>query len=243
MYSLAVLRPVVENHPVIRHTFLNAFQNGELSVEMLRGWLVQQYYFSISLPSCFASLYGRIDDGYWEMKRALVDLLHVEAWGSNSGGCHSRHFVDLAEFLGTGIPLLKCGGPATYTRVYLDARLQTCQHPRPVVEGLAAIGLANEVVNLFIFSAYRQGIRRMQELQLLWSSCPTGYFDAHLGDEETDFEVFDRLFGLLATTPDDMTRAETAVQWLLDQRCRYLDALYADLQSDVKSDHRRSLKA
>lgn len=227
MQTLFNMKVVVESHPVVNHQFLEAFRKGKLTKEQVHKWFVQQFFFSRSLPSCFAALYARVDNRFWKEKRALVDLLDVEAWGSTNATCHSGYFVELGAFLGVDLSAVTEEQMRPYTANYLAFRLDLCLNPsRSLGQGLAAIALANEVVNLSIFQAYREGINKIPGLE----TCPTGYFDAHLRDEQHDFEVFAQLYELMAKTLEDRRAAQRAVIRLLNKRKFFFDYLYQDLR-------------
>jgi len=225
------LGATVSSHPVINHEFLQRFEAGKFDIGQLQFWATQQFFFSISLPSAFAALYARVPNEFWKQKRHLVDLLKVEAWGSNETGCHSKHFIGLCQHLEIAVVKLTDRDCRPYTREYIDFRLELCLDPfRHLGEGLAAIAWGNELLNLHIFDAYRKGIGRIPGMQ----SCPTGYFDAHLQDEEHDAAVFQTLFRLTVKTDAEFQLAQRALIDLLDARVKFLDALLADLDEQSK---------
>ena len=147
--SLLELGSLVDTHPVVSHCFLAAFSGGSLTKAQIRFWAVQQFFFSISLPSAFAALYARIPDRFWKEKRLLVDLLKVETWGSKDTACHSRHFMEFCSFLEINLDKLSEADAQPYTQRYLAARLEVCLNQnRHLGQGLAAIGLGNEALQL-----------------------------------------------------------------------------------------------
>lgn len=223
---IAALKSLLRQHPVISHEFLNAFRHGHLSKAHVKFWTVQQFFFSISLPSAFAALYARIPDHLWKKKRELVELLKVEAWGSKESGGHSGHFREFAEFLGIDLDQIQSSDARPYTRRYIEARLRMCLSPHGHLGGgLAAIGLGNEALNLYIFEAYREGIHKIPGLE----RCPTGYLDAHLRDEGDDSRVFLNLYEELVDTETEHEAARRSLLELLDMRVTFLDELSADL--------------
>lgn len=224
--KLDQIKSIPATHPVIHHPFLEAFREGRLSADQVRFWVEQQFYFSISLPSAFAAVYARIPDQFWLEKRALVDLIKVEAWGSEDSH-HSNHFKALCSCLKIDLPQLTQRVPKPYTAEYLNYRLQLCVDPeKSLTDGLASIAIGNELLNLFFFKAYRQGIHKVPGLE----HCPTGYFDVHLADEQKDFVVFSQLFEVVAQNQDSVVSAEQALHKLLDRRMQFFDALYQDVQ-------------
>lgn len=225
--KLNQIKSIPAKHPVIHHPFLEAFREGKLSVAQVKAWVEQQFYFSISLPSVFAALYARIPNQFWAEKRALVDLIKVEAWGSEDSH-HSQHFKELCNFLKIDLQQLTKQAPKPYTKDYLDYRLQLCLDPqRSLSDGLASIAIGNELLNLFLFKAYRQGIQKISGLE----HCPTGYFEVHLADEHKDYMVFSQLFELISQAEMDLVSAKLALEQLLDQRVKFFDALYQDISA------------
>jgi pyrroloquinoline quinone (PQQ) biosynthesis protein C len=227
-YRLDLLRPILDSHRIRSHEFLVRFRDGQWSRQQGKTWVEQQFYFSISLPSAFAALYARIPDRFWHEKRAIVELLDVEAWGNPGLRCHSHHFRELAEFFGTDVAALSIRQPKQYTADYLKLRLDLCLNTdRPIAEGLAALALGNEILNLHLYSCYREGIHKIAGCE----QCPTGYFDAHLSDEEEDAKVFARLFDAVVVTEQEYSAAQKALLEILDARLNYMDSLVADLNS------------
>lgn len=225
-FDLNSLRGLVDAHLVVRHSFLRRFRAGRWSRPQVRFWAEQQFYFSISLPSAFAAIYARVPDRCWKEKRELVKLLSAEAWGSDGLRCHSHYFVELCQFLEVDIQQLTKRTPRPYTDAYLQLRLAICLEPhRPIAQGLAAIAIGNEILNLYIYRAYRDGIHKIPGCE----DCPTGYFDAHLNDEEADAEVFRRLFDATVSTDAEFRAAGAGLLELLDARVTFFDALTCDL--------------
>lgn len=224
--SLEALKPIVDNHEIVKHPFLKAFAEGRLSREQVVFWFTQQFYFSISLPKCFAALFARFPERYWQHTVKLSDLLHTEAWGSNVHDAHSVYFQEVAKHLNIDLERLTNQAPEKFTKKYIEQRLAVCiDSTIHVSQGLAAIALGNEHLNLHIFRSYRAGIHRVTGL----ADCPTGYFDAHLRDEAADFAVFQELFDLI-TAPEFTQQAEVTLKKLLDQRIEFFDALQLHVQ-------------
>lgn len=232
LFDLNALRPLLQAHPVTNHPFLIHFRESRWTRAQVRFWAEQQFYFSISLPSAFAAIYARLPDRCWKEKRDLVKLLSVEAWGLDDLRCHSHYFLELCRFLDIDIVQLTQQPPRHYTESYLRLRLAVCLEPdRSVSQGLAAIAIGNEILNLHLYRAYRDGIHKIPGCQ----ECPTGYFDAHLNDEEADAEVFAQLFARVVSSEDDFVAARAGLLELLDARVIFLDALCHDLRSVAKS--------
>lgn len=224
MGALDSLQDIVERHPVVSHPILKLFREGTLTRDQVKSWFEQQLYFSISLPDCFASLFARTPIQHWKVKRPLVDLLQVEAWGTNDVTAHSNYFKELATFLEIDIETLTKKAPKPYTKVYISERSRICLQ-EPIEIGLAAIALGNERLNLCIYDTYRAGIHKIRGLEL----CPTGYFDAHVRDEHNDFLVFNSLYDALVQTDAQITQVAQGLQHILDERNIFFDMLYIDL--------------
>jgi pyrroloquinoline-quinone synthase len=227
--DLDAMRGLVDDHPVVRHRFLERFRQGGWSKSQVRRWAGQQFYFSLSLPSAFAALHARIPDRLWQRKRRLVHLLALETFGSEEPDAHSHHFVELCAFLEIDVAELARRDPQPYTAAYVQLRLEIClDQARPIHVGLAAIAFGNEFLNVHIYRAYRGGIHLIPGCE----RAPIGYFDAHLKDEESDARVFTDLLAELVTGPEDLRAARAGVLELLDARVKFFEALYQDLASD-----------
>ncbi len=221
---LQKLQRLLLGHAVIQHPYLQKFRAGEWNKKQIRVWFEQQMHFSVALPACFAALYARIPDRYWVEKRKLVDLLNVEAWGASDPECHSHYFKEFADFLGMDIDQVSKAEPKEYTKDYVHLRFDLCLH-KPIVQGLAGIAFGNEMLNLFIFQVYREGIHKISGLE----QCPSEYFEVHLRDEASDFQVFAKLLETLVAHEADWEEAEKGLKELLDARVVFFDRLCEDL--------------
>lgn len=225
-YTLDQIRGVVPEHRVLQHPFLLAFKEGKLNRSQVAHWLGQQYYFLTSLPNAFAVLYGRIPDSEWDIKRKILAIIDIESWGSEKQAAHSNTFRDVADYLGVDVEHLKRSEPRPYTREYLEFRFHTClDHRRSLGEGLAAIALGNEVLNLYIYQAYKEGLEKMPDMV----GVPMQYFDVHLHDEESDFRVFADVFASVVQSHEEMEKAKNTLNELLDRRVIFFDGLANDI--------------
>lgn len=220
------MKSIVYNHDVATHQFLETFRRGKLTQEQFKLWLSEQFHFSISLPSAFGAIYARLPNRFWKEKRPLVELMNVEAWGSEEEGAHSGYFKELCEFVSLDIDELTQQYPKEYTREYLDLRLDMCLNPQwSVGVGLTCIGVGNEELNRILFQAYYEGINHIPGLE----HCPTGYLKAHVDDEEADSLIFAKLYGLVVKTDAERQQAERGLIQLLDGRNLFFDNLSQDL--------------
>ncbi len=225
---LVELRSVVDEHEVVRHPFLQDFSKGQLTKDQVVKWFEQQFHFSTSLPKCFAALYARIEGSQWKTTGKLADLIQTEAWGSSAHDAHSIYFKEVAKYLGIDLETLSSEAPREFSSTYIRKRLAVCLDSRfDVTTGLAAIALGNEYLNLHIFRAYREGIHKIVGLE----DCPTGYFDAHLRDEEDDFSIFQDLYEA-NSSHENRSQAKEKLIELLDSRVSFFDDLLAYLNID-----------
>jgi len=234
MNKLEAFKQTVSSHPVLKHSFLTRFERGQFNKTQVKVWFEQQFYLSTSLSSAFAALFARLPNNLLQQKRLLADLINVETWGSDNKESHSTYYLEVADYLEIDTQELAKRKPRKYTSEYINIRLDLCQNPAiSVTSGLAAIALANEFLNLYLFKIYKTGISEFLELK----NCPTSYFDVHLRDEKADFQIFHNLY---ETVCDEMSccpknkdkAAAEALRYvvqLLDARAVFLDALLRDL--------------
>ncbi len=229
MNSLEPLRQTVADHPVLKCPFLKRIGSGQLSLDEVRLWFEQQFYLSSSLASAFAALFARVSDQFWQEKRQLANLIYVEAWGECSEKTHSTYFLEVASFLGIDVYSLTNSPPLACTKEFIQTRLEICLK-QDVGDGLAAMALGNEYLNLFLFKMYLEGIRSNSEL----NDCPTKYFEIHLRDEEADFKIFAGLFDLIVnkrSTNEATNGTNVAIDRLLTARLDFFTALDKHLTS------------
>lgn len=128
-HTLEELKSEVDNSSIFYKDFLKNFSTGKLNVDHVRYWFRQQYYFSVSLPSCFAALYARTPDIYFAQKQKLAGLFNIEAGGSKDKKAHSKYFKRLGSFLGftdRDFASLSLQKPKDFTALYLKKRLEKC---------------------------------------------------------------------------------------------------------------------
>lgn len=214
---------LIAAHPVIRHPFLSAFAKGELGKDALMVWASQQYFHLLTLPNCFAALYARLPLSVWKEKQGLVRVLQGEVPHSDTHSSHYALFESLARHLGVDLDSLRKEGPAPYTKTFIDRRMDLClSEKHPVEKGLAGIGWGNEVVNLYLFDAYRKGF--LSNLHL--KGAPMEYVRAHLDEEGPDSLVFQELLERLreeGASPDIMREG---ILSMLEWRMAYFDGLW-----------------
>lgn len=227
---LEELHRVVERHPIVKHPFIERFRSGNWTRDQIRYWVSQQLYLSISLPSAFAALYARIPEKYWQEKSELVELINVEAWGTDRPDCHSQHFRQLLTFFNLNLAEITRTPPPKYSQDFTSIRLSLCLDSwRPLTHGLAAIALGNEYLNLFLYQAFQEGIKKVKGC----TGVPLGYFEKHLQDEASDAAVFLKLFQNVVTSDTELLEAEAGLMELLNARCCYFDALYVDVDQHI----------
>lgn len=225
--SLQAMNSLIEGHPVITHPFLVRFSQGGLTTEQIKRWARQQFYLSHSFPDTLATLFSRIPFTHVQEKRALLEMLYREARGGNDPDSHEAQFTKMALFLRVNPTALLSEEPTSYTQQFISQRQRICE-TRSVAEGLAAMAVANEILNLSIFKAYQEGVQKMAGLE----ACPTDYFAVHLRDEYEDFSIMNEAFKKVSSEIS-VEKIEQAILDLLDVRMTYFDSLWNDLGLNV----------
>jgi len=219
---------LVNAHPVVSHPFLKRFREGTLTREQVQRWAQEQFYFSLSFPDTLAILFARIPITNIREKRKLLDMLNQEARGGKDPDSHEAYLEQFITFLGLDGGVLLQQQPKWYTQQFIRKRQEICLQ-RPIEESLAALAIGNEILNLTIFNAYAHGINKVQEL----NNCPKDYFEAHLHDEQEDFDrLADAFESITRKNKIEEDRIRSAIIEMLDARKQYFDELLMDLESD-----------
>src|SRR6266849_920473 len=209
-----------QQHPILRHEFLEALRAGLLSKEQVRIWVAQQYWFSRQFPRCLAALYARIDD--FEASRPLVDFLNVEHWGSGSPGAHWILFRDVLSFFDLNFEEMSWSQPLPETSEYLNLRLNMCLRKTPE-EALGVVAFGHEFVNCSIFEAYLGGMERLPDI----TDRALSYFRAHVAEEPNDYRLLREIMISTCQTPASWRLVKIGAHDVLSERSVFFDRIFA----------------
>lgn len=183
----------VRKHRSMQHPFLDRF--GEMTVEQLRLFTKEQYLLSVTLPQALAAAYSIAEDvqhdgettPLWTLAKPLISFLDQEHWGNQEAGAHSLYLLDLSSSLEMSLRDLTHHRQFEETKTFTETRTRICREG-PFLRAVAALALGNEYANAQIFPRYLEGVERIRKRTKVAIS--TGYFDAHVRDEISDYEKF-----------------------------------------------------
>lgn len=210
-------------HPVRNHLFLDLFEQGKINTEQVKAYFEQQYYLSVNFPSTIAAVYARVPDKYWKEKRHLIDLIDVEAWGSNSNKSHDTHFRNVCHYLGIDMEKTRIENPRPYTHNYVADRMDLYLN-YPIETVLSAVAY-NEKLFLHMIQKMYLGLNKIKGCE----NIPKEYFELHLKDEPHDFALFYGLLNLTVENEHQIKNATQGVQKIMDFRNHFFDGLMQDI--------------
>ena len=155
---IAEIEQEISAHSILSHPFLEGLRNGQFSKPQIAEWISQQYYFSNQFPRCLAALYARIEDT--AVSLPLMRFLSIEHWGSRENSAHWKQFIETLRYFDQDV---QKSDQHEETKEYLDYRLLICLS-KPLEEGLGAVALGHEFVNVHIFEAYLRGMEKLPDV-------------------------------------------------------------------------------
>lgn len=223
--SFKGIEDLVRNHPTVNHSFLRKF--GDLDLNGFIRFIKEQYKLSTTLPYALAHTYGHAHDvslpdlPNWQLAKPIVDFLKVEHWGSDEDGAHSSYFTELATAL--NIEDIHLHEQYRETQDFVNLRTRICRYG-PFLKAVGTLAFANEYANKFIFEYYLAGARKIRERSEI--SFPLDYFDAHVRDEQKDYEQLCTIMApLLEYNPSSEKLMVEGTCELLDARLAWYNAL------------------
>lgn len=210
---------IFENHDIYNVRFLIDLENGKLSMEQIKLWIEQQFYFSTQFPRCIAALYSNIDD--YNISKLLMSFLEVEHWGSKNSSAHWKLYRKVLEYFGLEINILNSTKPLKETHEYLEYRLYVCTN-LSVEEGLGALGYAHEFVNKKIFESYLKGVSKIPNI----NDDALLYFKAHVEDEPEDYQIFKNMITAHCNSLESFDLVKKGALDVLEKRMIFFNKFY-----------------
>ena len=204
----------ISDTSLLSHPFYRAWSAGELSIDDLRTYAAQYYYFEAEFPRLLSAVHSRCDDR--EVRQSILDNLWDEEHGDSN---HRALWLDFCESIGLGREVPEATEPLPTTEDLLDSYRRTCRQ-RSFQEGLAAIYAYEEQVPAVMVEKMR-GLREHFGID---GEAALRFFEVHsvLDEDHSDRE---RDGILKHTTPGLEPAVEVALQEALDGWWKFLDGV------------------
>jgi pyrroloquinoline-quinone synthase len=130
---LILLKQRIEARSLLTHPFYQAWQAGELSIQDLRTYTSQYYFFEANFPRFLSAIHSRCP--VREVRQSILDNLWDEEHGDAN---HRAMWLDFWAGLGLDRGEVEFSPIHPKTQALLDTYFELC-HQRSFQEGLAAV--------------------------------------------------------------------------------------------------------
>jgi pyrroloquinoline-quinone synthase len=213
----AELRSVGETRYHDKHPFNVRMHDGVLTKEELRGWVLNRFYYQVSLPVKDAFILTKLPSRE-DRRRWMQRIIAQDGRAGGEGGIES--WLKLGEAVGLDREeLLACQSVLPGVRFAVDAYVNFCQRS-PWLEAVASA-----MTELFAPGLLRLRIARIQE-HYPWVA-PEGleYFRKRLTQQPRDIEHLHSLVFGSARTREQQERCMSALEFKCDVLWSMLDAI------------------
>jgi pyrroloquinoline quinone (PQQ) biosynthesis protein C len=215
----AELRAMVDEHPLLEHSFFDGLRTGALGKEDLLRWAHQDRIVSYTFPRLIALIVASLDllgPRVNEGRMALVENLWEEMGEGQVDRAHSTLMDDLLVSLGVGRDALDVPAlPATerFLQVQLDLA-----RDRPFA-GMGAFCYGNEYLVLQEYPPVRDALLRH------WPKADIRFFLANQEVDGHHTELVEHSIACLASDPNQLEDVRYGAMAALEARISFYDEL------------------
>lgn len=195
--------------------FLTRCRTGEITMDELRSFLAQQYFYSRHFTRYLCALLSNILDE--KDRLALTDnLIDETGLGIDKGIPHSVLYRQMLERLGVN-PQRHSVLPET--QALIDTMFESCRNSNPVI-GLGALCLGAEAIVSHLYAQIVQGFRAhgITENNL-------DFFHIHIACDDEHAETMREIILRGLTTQEQKLALKCAAQRAIAARARFFSAL------------------
>ena len=205
---------IIARRSLLKHPFYQAWNNGDLPIESLKGYASQYYHFERSYPTFLSGLHHRCEDP--SVRQLLLDNLWDEEHGENN---HRAMWLDFCSHLGIGLDQVEVTEVHPKTQELLNTYAEVCNEGS-FQEGLAVTYAYEAQVPKVVL----EKIRGLKDLYGFDHPDALKFFEVHSTlDEEHSAKEAQAL--ATQTALDDESAVETAVQRGLEAWWGFLDGV------------------
>ena len=207
---------VVQERSLLKHPFYQAWTEGTLPLESLKGYAAQYYHFELAYPTFLSGIHHRCAD------RRVRQLLLNNIWDEEHGsGNHVELWLKFCAALGLEREEVTTGNPSQAT-ADLVAKYKDLTSDAPLAAGVAAL-YAYESQVPEIAEAKLEGLSRFYSLS---DDDSTAFFKLHQTLDIEHSEAEKEMVLALATTEIDSSAAIKAADQSAMALWRFLDGVY-----------------
>jgi pyrroloquinoline-quinone synthase len=208
------LQQLIDRKSLLTHPFYQAWQAGELSVDDLRIYAGQYYFFEASFPRFLSAIHSRCEDR--RVRQGILDNLWDEEHGELN---HRAMWLDFCTSLGLDQHQVELADLLPGTQGLLDAYFRVCNQGS-CPEGLAALYAYEVQVPLVAL----EKIRGLKEFYGIDSPEGLRFFEVH-GVLDEDHAGKEAESIMSQTSPEAEALVIQALQSALDAWWGFLDGV------------------
>jgi pyrroloquinoline-quinone synthase len=218
------LQERIEARSLLAHPFYQAWQAGELTVDDLRVYASQYYFFEASFPCFLSAIHSRCPDR--QVRQSILDNLWDEEHGELN---HRAMWLDFAAGLGLDREQVEFSPVHPKTQELLDVYFQACTEGT-FQEGLAAVYAYEAQVPQVAL----EKIRGLKEFYGMEDPTALKFFEVHgVLDEDHSQKEADGIAS--QTSEEDEAAVVTALQAALDAWWGFLDGVNQPRQAPASA--------
>lgn len=218
------LKRLVKNHPVLTHPFVLSASKGQLNIDQLRSFALQESFVSLSFPTMMAEVICKIPFHLEEVRYPLITNLFEEAGEYKPANSHPSLLRKLAVALGAKKEEIESAEPLPETVTYLEKLFALCRSNN-YLDGLAAIGYGNEFLVLFEYPPFKKACK-----QLGLSAEILEFFDVNIKADVAHAANIDKVILLSCSDSVSVKSVIDATIAALDARQIFYDGLIKENQ-------------
>jgi pyrroloquinoline-quinone synthase len=219
------LQERIEAKPLLTHPFYQAWRAGELTVDDLRMYAAQYYFFEASFPRFLSAIHSRCP--HQAVRQSILDNLWDEEHGELN---HRAMWLDFAAGLGLDRGQVEFSPIHPKTQELLDTYFQACTEGT-FQEGLAAVyAYEAQVPQVAV-----EKIRGLKEFYDMDDPTALKFFEVH-GVLDEDHSQKEAEGIVRQTSKEDEDAVEAALQAALDAWWGFLDGVNEQRYSMATAD-------
>ena len=207
---------VVRERSLLKHPFYQAWSQGTLPLESLKGYAAQYYHFELAYPTFLSGIHHRCADR--RIRHLLLDNLWDEEHGPDN---HVELWLRFCVALGLERDEVATGQPAEAT-ADLVAKYKALTSDAPLAAGAAAL-YAYESQVPEVARVKLQGLREFYSLD---DGNSVAFFTVHQTLDEEHAEAEREMVLALAATETESSAAIEAVDQATKALWHFLDGVY-----------------
>ena len=207
---------IVRERSLLKHPFYQAWTEGTLPLDSLKGYAAQYFHFEAAYPTFLSGIHHRCSDR--RIRQLLLDNLWDEEHGPDN---HVELWLRFCEALGLDRDEVLVGEPADATADLIGTYEEVTSRA-PLAAGAAAL-YAYESQVPEVARVKLQGLRQFYSLD---DGDAVSFFKVHQTLDEEHSEAEKEMVLALASTEHESTAAVDAVDQATKALWRFLDGVY-----------------